>query len=91
MYSPESTPVFGPLFLLININAISDKLISLTRTFADDTTFRYSRQAQSQFKMSLITIGVNSVIGQKNPNKYKDRTHVFHWILNHIAIRSIIL
>jgi hypothetical protein len=34
--------VLGPLLFIIYINDIADKLISLSRLFADDTSFGYS-------------------------------------------------
>ena len=38
------------LFFFIYINDISDKLISLSRLFADDTSFGYSKQDTMQLK-----------------------------------------
>ena len=42
--------VFGPLLFIIYINDISDKLISLSRLFADDYSFGYSKQDTMQLK-----------------------------------------
>jgi hypothetical protein len=42
--------VFGPLLFIIYINDIADKLISLSRLFADDTLFGYSNQDIMQLK-----------------------------------------
>ena len=40
----------GPLLFIIYINDIADKLVSLTRLFADDTSFSYSNQDTMQLK-----------------------------------------
>jgi hypothetical protein len=40
----------GPLLIIIYINDIADKPISLSRLFADDTSFGYSNQDTMQLK-----------------------------------------
>ena len=42
--------VLGPLLFIIYINDIADKLVSLSRLFADDTSFGYSNQDTMQLK-----------------------------------------
>jgi retron-type reverse transcriptase len=42
--------VLSPLLFIIYINAIADKLISLSRLFANDTSFGYSNQDTMQLK-----------------------------------------
>jgi hypothetical protein len=42
--------VLGPLMFLIYINDIGEKLISLSRLFADDTSLGYSSQSVDQIK-----------------------------------------
>ena len=42
--------VLGPLLFIIYINDIADKLISLSRLFANDTLFGYSNQNTMQLK-----------------------------------------
>ena len=42
--------VLEPLLFIIYINHIADKLISLSRLFADDTSFGYSNQDTMQLK-----------------------------------------
>ena len=42
--------VLGPLMFLIYINDIGEKLISLSRLFADDTSLEYSSQSVDQIK-----------------------------------------
>ena len=42
--------VLGPLLFIIYINDIADKLISLSRLFADDTSFGYSNRDTMQLK-----------------------------------------
>ena len=46
--------VLGPLLFIIYINDIADKLISLSRLFADDTSFCYSNQDTKQLKKRLL-------------------------------------
>ena len=45
--------VLGPLMFLIYINDIGEKLISLSRLFADDTSLGYSSQSVDQIKTVL--------------------------------------
>jgi hypothetical protein len=40
----------GPLMFLIYINDIGEKLLSLSRLFADDTSLGYSSQSVDQIK-----------------------------------------
>jgi len=40
----------SPLLFIIYINDIVDKLVSLSRLFADDTSFGYSNQDTMQLK-----------------------------------------
>jgi hypothetical protein len=40
----------GPLFFIIYINDIAEKLFSLSRLFADDTSFIYSNRDELQIK-----------------------------------------
>jgi hypothetical protein len=40
--------VFGSLLFLVYINNIGDKLLSLSRLFADDTSLGYARQDEDQ-------------------------------------------
>jgi hypothetical protein len=42
--------VLGPVLFIIYINYIAEKLISLTRLFADDTSFSYSNRDELQIK-----------------------------------------
>ena len=42
--------VLGPLLFIMYINDIAEKLISLTRLFADDTSFSYSNRDELQIK-----------------------------------------
>jgi hypothetical protein len=42
--------VLGPLLFNIYINDLADKLVSLSRLFADDTSFGYSNQDTMQLK-----------------------------------------
>ena len=42
--------VFGTLLFIIYINDIADKLVSMSRLFADDTSFGYSNQDTMQLK-----------------------------------------
>ena len=42
--------VLGPLLFLVYINDIGDKLLSLSRLFADDTSLGYASQDQAQIK-----------------------------------------
>jgi hypothetical protein len=42
--------VLGPLLFIMHINDIAEKLISLTRLFADDTSFSYSNRDELQIK-----------------------------------------
>ena len=42
--------VINPLLFIIYINDIADKLVSLSRLFADDTSFGYSNQDTMQLK-----------------------------------------
>jgi hypothetical protein len=44
------TSVLGPLLFVFYINDIADKLISLSRLFADDTSLGYSNQDTMQLK-----------------------------------------
>ena len=45
--------VLEPLLFIIYINDIADKLVSLSRLFADDTSFGYSNQDTMQLKNVL--------------------------------------
>jgi hypothetical protein len=48
--------VLGPLMFLIYINDIGEKLISLSRLFADDTSLGYSSQSvDHSFRTILLT------------------------------------
>jgi hypothetical protein len=52
--------VLGPLLFIIYINDIADKLVSLSRLFADDTSFGYSNQ-DTMFRyttLNIINMGV---------------------------------
>jgi hypothetical protein len=42
--------VLGPLLCLVYINDIGDKLLSLCRLFADDTSIGYANQDEDQIK-----------------------------------------
>ena len=42
--------VLGPLLFLVYINDIGDKLFSLSRLFADDTSLGYASQDEAQIK-----------------------------------------
>ena len=42
--------VLGPLLFLVYINDIGDKLLSLSRLFADDTSLSYASQDEDQIK-----------------------------------------
>jgi len=42
--------VLGPLLFLVYINEICDKLLSLSRLFADDTTLGYAKQDEAHIK-----------------------------------------
>ena len=42
--------VLGPLLFLVYINDIGDKLLSLSRLFADDTSLGYASQDEDQIK-----------------------------------------
>jgi hypothetical protein len=42
--------VLGPLLFKMYINDIAEKLISLSRLFADDTSFSYSNRDELQIK-----------------------------------------
>jgi hypothetical protein len=46
--------VLGPLMFLIYINDIGEKLISLSRLFADDTSLGYSSQSVDQIKTEQL-------------------------------------
>jgi hypothetical protein len=46
----------GPLLFIIYINDIADKLASLTRLFADDTSFNCSHSDELKFNPLLTTI-----------------------------------
>jgi hypothetical protein len=46
--------VIGPLLFITYINDIADKLISLSRLFADDTSFGYSNQDTMQLKVFIV-------------------------------------
>jgi hypothetical protein len=49
--SRSSTRLFlGPLLFIIYLNDIADKLISLSRLSADDTSLSYSNQDTMQLK-----------------------------------------
>jgi hypothetical protein len=52
--------VLGPLLFLVYINDIGDKLLSLSRLFADDTSLGYTSQDEDQIKyvISLIYISI---------------------------------
>ena len=67
--------VLGPLLFIIYINDIAEKLISLCRLFADDTSFSYSSHDESQIK-SVIDHDLNELdewsnrwLMSFNPNK----------------------
>ena len=45
--------VFGPLLCIVYINDIAEKLISLCRLFADDTSFNYSGDDDLQIKSAI--------------------------------------
>ena len=58
--------VLGPLLFIIYINDIADKLISLSRLFADDTSFGYSNRDTMQLK-NVIAHDLNEMdIWSKN-------------------------
>ena len=62
---PHSS-VPDPLLFIIYINDIADKLISLSRLFADDTSFGYSNQDTMQLK-NVIAHDLNEMdIWSKN-------------------------
>ena len=42
--------VLGPLLFLVYINDIGDKLLSLSRLLADDTSLGYASQDEDQIK-----------------------------------------
>jgi len=42
--------VLGPLLFIMHSNDIAENLISLSRLFADDTSFSYSNRDESQIK-----------------------------------------
>ena len=49
-YLQESHKAQYLVFFIIYINDIADKLVSLSRLFADDTSFGYSNQDTIQLK-----------------------------------------
>ena len=67
--------VLGPLLFTIYINDIADKLISLCRLFADDTSFSYSSHEESQIKtvidhdLSQLNEWSKTWLMSFNPNK----------------------
>jgi hypothetical protein len=52
--------VLGTLLLIIYINDMADKLVSLSRLFADDTSFGYSNQDTRQLK-NVIDHDLNEI------------------------------
>ena len=52
--------VFGTLLFIIYINDIADKLVSMSRLFADDTSFGYSNQDTMQLK-NVIDHNLNEI------------------------------
>jgi hypothetical protein len=67
----EPGSVLGYLMFLIYINDIGEKLISLSRLFADDTSLGYSSQNVDQIK----TVINHEWLMSFNPKK--NRNHVF--------------
>ena len=65
--SRSSTRLFlGPLLFIIYLNDIADKLISLSRLSADDTSLSYSNQDTMQLKNLLIMIWMKWTYGEKS-------------------------
>jgi hypothetical protein len=58
--------VLEPLLSLVYINDIGDKLLPLSRLFADDTSLGYESQDEAQINMSSIMIYMNLVTGQRD-------------------------
>jgi hypothetical protein len=73
--------VLGPLMFLIYINDIGEKLISLSRLFADDTSLGYSSQSVDQIKTvinhDLLELNAWSSKWLMSFNPEKNRNLVF--------------
>ena len=77
--------VLEPLMFLIYINDIGEKVISLSRLFADDTSLGYSSQSVDQIKTvinhDILELNAWSSKWLISFNPEKNRNHLFFLIL----------
>jgi hypothetical protein len=69
--------VLGPLMFLIYINDIREKLISLSRLFADDTSLGYSDDCKHVYKLFVLLIYLHNLLKISGDNWRVGMCHPF--------------